>query len=64
MTTIYQQFEGKMEKINEPRLPENANFIIRYRGRDWSGFRTLAECEKQFPELEQRQGDPFSVVEV
>jgi len=43
--------------------PENANFVITWNGRDWSGFCTLAECEKQFGELEGREDDPFAVVE-
>ncbi len=64
--TVYMQFKGKMTKVAEPRLPNNANFVITYNGRDWSGFRTLAECEKQFPELESRGDatkDQFEVVE-
>ena len=66
MKTIYQQRNGKMVKISEPRLPYNANFIIRFYAMDWSGFRTLTECMKQFPELEAKPNaseDPFSVVE-
>jgi hypothetical protein len=61
---IYVQFKGKLTKVAEPKgNPENANFVITWNGRDWSGFRTLAECEKQFGELEGREDDPFAVVE-
>jgi len=61
--TIFVQFHGKMVKVESPDRPQNANFVIKYKGMDWSGYRTLAECEKQFPELERREGDNFSVVE-
>lgn len=62
---IYQGFNGKMSKVGEPRLPENANFVITYKGRDWSGFRILSGCERQFAELETRPNgcDDFQVVE-
>ena len=63
MKTIYTQFRGKMTPLEEPSLPDNANFVIQYKGMDWSGFRTLAECQAQFPELEKREGDHFTVVE-
>lgn len=65
--TIYLQFHGKMTKLNEPKgRKENANFVIQYKGMDWSGFRTLEDCEKQFGWLEKRPNadqDYFSVVE-
>lgn len=61
--TIYVQFKGKMVKVAGARLPDCRNFIIRYKGMDWSGFRTLTECERQFPELEKREGDDFTVIE-
>jgi len=60
---VYTQFKGKMCKVGKARLPNNRNFVITYKGMDWSGFRTLAECEKQFHELERRDGDNFAVVE-
>ena len=65
-TVIYQQFHGKMVKMTEPKRPNNANFLIKWRGMDWSGFRTLAKCEEQFGELESKsnaQNDEFQVVE-
>ena len=65
-TVIYQQFKGKFTKIAEPRLPNNYNFVILWKGMDWSGFRDLAGCEKQFAELESQEDatkDNFSVVE-
>lgn len=64
--TIYIGFNGKMTKINDPQRPQNANFVIQWNGRDWSGFRTLAECERQFRELEARPNngvEAFSVIE-
>jgi hypothetical protein len=60
---IYIQFKGKMEKVAEPKRPTQANFVITWRGADWSGFRTLADCETQFRELEKRAGDDYAVVE-
>jgi len=36
------------------RQPLKANFVICCVHGDWSGFRTLAECQRQFPELEAR----------
>lgn len=65
-TIIYIGFKGKMTKVAEPQLPENANFVIQWNDSDWSGFRTLAECERQFPELEARPNngvEAFTVVE-
>lgn len=62
--TIYVMHQGKMTRVGEPKTnPGNANFVITWRGLDWSGFRTLAECEVQFPELERRHGDNYAVVE-
>ena len=67
--TIYVQHNGKMVKITDPTGPvDRYNFIIQWNGRDWSGFRTLAECEKQFTELEasnHRAGNPdsYTVIE-
>ena len=63
--TIYVLRGGKMVKVGQPQRPENANFVITCAYGDWSGFRTLAECERQFPELE-RAGRPdrfYAVVE-
>lgn len=63
---IYQQFRGSFVKINEPRNAKLANFLIRWQGKDWSGFRTLEECRRQFKSLEARPNaceDNFQVVE-
>lgn len=61
---IYIQFQGKMNKVAEPTCPpDRANFVITYKDRDWSGFRTLAECEAQFSTLEARPGDHFAVMQ-
>jgi hypothetical protein len=62
---IYTLKRGKMVKVAEPRLPLKDNFVIVCDYGDWSGFRTLAECEAQFAELESK-GRPdyfYSVVE-
>jgi hypothetical protein len=50
--TIYSLFNRKMVKMNEPQRPALRNFVIVCELGDWSGFRTLAECEAQFPQLE------------
>jgi len=61
--TIFVQFHGKMTKVDRPSKPHYPHFVIKWKGMDWSGYRTLAECERQFAELETREGDFFSVVE-
>jgi len=63
--TVFVGFNQKMMKLNEPKgNPERANFVITYKGMDWSGFRTLAECEKQFSSLENSvRTVNFAVVE-
>ncbi|HEY2155360.1 MAG TPA: hypothetical protein VGH33_07000 [Isosphaeraceae bacterium] len=60
---IYIQVDGQMVRVEEPNRPDLANFVITHHGRDWSGFRTLADCERQFSALRGRKGDPFRVVE-
>ena len=62
---IYVGFKGKMARIGQPKgRIENANFIITWRGKHWSGYRTLAECESQFHELEERESvEDFAVIE-
>lgn len=66
-TTIYTMDQGKMVPVSQPTNPHNANFVIVCGYGDWSGFRTLAECEAQFGELENieaaRPGRGFRVVE-
>lgn len=44
---------GRMVKVQEPRNPNNANFVIVCGRGDWSGFLTYAECERRFPGLEK-----------
>ncbi len=64
--TIYMLMNGKMTKIGSLNgRVENTNFLIRCEYGDWSGFRTLKECESQFSELEQKgkSNGFFSVVE-
>ena len=63
--TIYRGMRGRMVKVSDARLPGHANFVITWNGMDWSGFRTLFECEKQFQEIESRTGgcNAFAVVE-
>lgn len=53
---IYQMQGGKMTLVNEPISGYGGgrqNFVIVCDYGDWSGFRTLAACQHQFPELEQ-----------
>jgi hypothetical protein len=45
-------FKGKMTSYKTPKHPERANFVICCDYGDWSSFRTLADCEKQYKELE------------
>jgi len=51
---IYTLYHGKMTRVASTKGPTNlANFLIICSYGDWSGFRTLEGCEKQFPELEE-----------
>ena len=63
---IYTLDCGKMTRVGDPRSPETkTNFLIVCDHGDWSGFGTLAECEKQFSEIESN-GKPngfYRVVE-
>jgi len=52
--TIFILVNGKMTSVGNPGKPERANFVICCEHGDWSGFRTLADCVKQFPELESK----------
>ena len=60
-------FKGKMTAVGKPpERPDRPNFVILWDGMDWSGFRTIPECEAQFPELEARENngvERFTVVE-
>lgn len=61
---IYIQFNGEMKKVGEPRISaDRRNFVITWKGMDWSGFRTLAECEAQFDELNKKSNYDYAVVE-
>lgn len=52
--TVCMLFRGKMTPTSTaPKRPLAANFVICCDYGDWSGFRTLADCEKQYPELEK-----------
>lgn len=45
---------GKMVKTEKtPIHPLKQNFLICCEYGDWSSFRTLEDCEKQIPELQQ-----------
>ena len=60
---IYVKAQGRMIRCCQPKTTaEHNNFVILWNGLDWSGFRTLAECEKQFPELLAKDG-VYMVVE-
>ena len=51
---IYMLWNGKMVEQEKAKRPERANFVICCDYGDWSGFRTLAECQSQFKELEAK----------
>ena len=66
MNLIYYMQGGKFyqtgNRINSS--VDHANFVIQFRGKDWSGFRTLREIEEQLPSLEgSHRTDEFEVVE-
>lgn len=64
--TVYVLRKGKMTCVR-PVSHERAarpNFVIVCEYGDWSGFRTLKDCEKQFHELEEKgRPDGFFWVE-
>ena len=64
-STIYELRNGKMLKIGTTDRPDRNNFLIVCNYGDWSGYRTLAECEKQIPELEsyKMRSGYFHIVE-
>jgi hypothetical protein len=64
---IYESRNGKMIKVGTPRRPDRDNFLIICQYGDWSGFRTLVNCERQIPELENNlamnSGRAYAIVE-
>ena len=51
---IYQLQNGKMVRTADPVGRDmQCNFVIVCDYGDWSGFRNLPECERQFPEIQQ-----------
>lgn len=59
-----QKQDGSFVKVDDPRgNPNRDNFLILYQGMDWSGFRTLAGCEKQLSDLAKDGNRHFTVVE-
>jgi hypothetical protein len=51
---VYMLLKGKMRRIRPVRNPEAKNFVIVCSHGDWGGYRTLADCMVQFPQLEAR----------
>jgi hypothetical protein len=63
---IFVYYNGKFHRTSNKVITswEHNNFVITCIYGDWSGFRTLVECEKQFSELEYKRPDHyFEVVE-
>lgn len=50
---IARLINSKMTRVLKPVNPSKRNFVIVCEYGDWSGFRTLAECESQYKELEK-----------
>lgn len=48
---IYTNRGSQFVKVQEPLKPNSCNFVIVCKYGDWSGFRFLDECMKQFNEL-------------
>ena len=63
--TIYILKDSKMVKVGTTDRPDRNNFLIICELGDWSGFRPLASCEKQIPELESygRPDGYYQIVE-
>ncbi len=62
---IYTLQSKKMVAVEVADRPDLPNFVIVCEHGDWSGFRTLYECQSQFGDLENRDKPNgfFSVVE-
>lgn len=59
-----QRQDGSFVRVGEPRGSiERDNFLILYQGMDWSGFRTLAGCEKQMSSLVLEGYKHYTIVE-
>lgn len=55
---IYSTQNGKFVRTDyQPRWTDRPNFLIICNYGDWSGFRTLANCEKQLAEIEESVKD-------
>jgi hypothetical protein len=63
---LMELFQGKMVRTStEPRLPNNANFLIVNQYGDYSGFLTWAEVQQRVTELSTagRPDGYYAVVE-
>jgi hypothetical protein len=64
---IYDMRDGVMTRTNAKitTTPNHRNFVIICGYGDWSGFCTLGECERRFPELEKNHSlNPMRVYKV
>jgi len=59
----YKAINGTFKTTALPRNPSKPNFVICCEYGDWSGFRTLAECESQYAEIEKSRPDKTFWVE-
>ncbi len=50
--TVAILWKGEIIEHAKPVRPEHRNFVVCCHFGDWSGFRTLAECQAQYKELE------------
>jgi hypothetical protein len=73
-TLIYDLIDGKLVRVGEPKGKPGQNFSAAHRDNflivcqygDWSGFRTLDGCIKQFesdPSLLKRPNHSLQIVE-
>jgi len=61
---IYEYADGQFHLIGKPKGPtDRENFLITCKYGDWSGFRTLSDCEFQLSSLAPREDDFYQVVE-
>jgi hypothetical protein len=64
--TIYEFMDGYITQVGMPRNPKHCNFVIQYRGMDWSGFRCLDECLSQLKQIAEDKPNKiqhFTIVE-
>jgi hypothetical protein len=62
---LYISHRGEAVEVNKPRgKVDNANFVIQWNGKDWSGMMPLNQClTRMMREADRRPSERFTIVE-